>query len=132
MIKAIASFIIVLGLSMSLAGGLAVGFIASEAREEMVVTAEDSSRPNRAVIGPLEMKAQADIIEHHTLDRTDGLRYAEMDRENEARPMWITATVLRTALHFGLLSYAFAFFVIVVGLMMALNGAALWGVAKRA
>ena len=132
MIKAIASFMLVIGLSMSLAGGLAIGFIASEAKAENVVTAEDSSRPDRAVIGPFEMKAQADIIETHTLGRTDGLRYSEMDRENEARPMWITATVLRTALHFGLLSYAFALFVVVVGLMMALNGAALWGLAKRA
>ena len=77
------------------------------------------------------MLSQADNIEKHTLARTDGLRYSEMERDNEARPMWITATTLRTALHFGAMSYAFSLFVIVVGMLFMLNGAALYTVARK-
>ena len=110
---------------------MALDYINDEALVENIYTGDDATIPEQIVSGPLTMLAQAENIEKHTLARTDGLRYAEMDRDNEARPMWITATSLRTALHFGVLSYAFAAFTIVVGVLFMLNGAALWLLASR-
>jgi len=131
MLKAFAAVMIVIGFAFSASGVVAIDFINDEALVENVMTGDDASIPNQLVSGPFTMKAQADNIEKHTLARTDGLRYSEMARDNEARPMWITATTLRTALHFGVMSYAFSLFVIVVGLLFMLNGAALYTVARR-
>ena len=131
MLKAFAAVMIVIGFAFSASGVVAIDFINDEALVENVMTGDDASIPDQIVSGPFTMKAQADNIEKHTLARTDGLRYSEMARDNEARPMWITATTLRTALHFGVLSYAFALFTIVVGLLFMLNGAALYTVARR-
>jgi len=131
MLKAFAAVMIVIGFAFSASGVAAINFISDEAQAENVYTGDDASIPEALVHGPFTMKSQADNILKHTLARTDGLRYSEMDRENEARPMWVTATTLRSALHLGILSYGFALFVVVVGLLFMLNGAALYTVARR-
>ncbi len=127
----LAAVLIVVGLAFSVSGAVAINFISAEAQIENVYTGDDASIPDALVNGPFTMKAQADNIEKHTLARTDGLRYSEMDRDNEARPMWVTATTLRTALHFGILSYAFATFTLVVGLLFMANGAAILAVNRK-
>ena len=131
MLKAFAAVMIVIGFAFSASGVAAINFITDEAQIENVMTGDDASIPNALVDDPFTMLSQADNIEKHTLARTDGLRYSEMARDNEARPMWITATTLRTALHFGAMSYAFSLFVIVVGLMFTLNGFALLVINRR-
>ncbi|MDP3984864.1 MAG: hypothetical protein Q8Q52_07685 [Acidimicrobiia bacterium] len=90
------------------------------------------------------MYAQADIIEHHQLDSTDGLRYAEMPRQvpqldeagpavigddgepvmvsNPARAGWITATTLTAALNVGLLAYALSALAVVIGVTLITTG----------
>ncbi len=130
-VKVLASVMLTVGLAFGATGAVAMNFISNEAVVENIYTGDDASIPEQLVNGPFTMKAQADNILHHTLARTDGLRYAEMDREDENRPMWVTATTLRTALHFGILSYAFSLFVIVVGLLFMMSGAALWLTTKE-
>ena len=127
----LAAVLITVGLAFSVSGVVAINFISAEAQIENIHTGDDASIPEALVNGPFTMKSQADNILKHTLARTDGLRYAEMARDNEARPMWITATTLRTALHFGVLSYAFALFTSVVGLMFMLNGVAILVVNRK-
>ena len=131
MLKAIAIALVSVGLVFSVAGAVALNHIVDEAQIENVVTGDDASMPNQLVDDPFTMISQADNIETHTLARTDGLRYSEMARDNEARPMWVTATTLRTALHFGAMAYAFSLFTIVVGALFMLNGVALLVVNKR-
>ena len=43
---------------------------------ENIVTPDDAVFPQVPVRGPMSMWAQADIIEHHQLDSTEGLRYS--------------------------------------------------------
>jgi hypothetical protein len=87
------------------------------------------------------MWAQSDIITEHQLNRTEGLRYAEMPGQveqidevtgevvldeagepvmvqNAERMSWITATALTTVLGMGILAYAFSAFALVVGLTL--------------
>ena len=127
----IAAILLALGLAFSVSGVVAMNYISAEAQIENVHTGDDASIPEALVNGPFTMLSQAENIEKHTLARTDGLRYAEMARDNEARPMWITATTLRTALHFGVLSYAFALFTIVVGFAFMLNGVAIYALGRK-
>jgi hypothetical protein len=108
---------------------------------ENIVTPDDAAIPGIAVRGPISMWVQSDIITHHQLGSTDGLRYAEMERlvpqideatgevvldeagepvmvPNDARMSWVTATSLTTVLALGILSYAFSAFAFVVGLVL--------------
>jgi hypothetical protein len=138
-------------LAMVVGGGSVLGGIAGavytyqEAAVENIVTPDDAVFPGVDVRGPLSMWAQSDIIVQHQLDRTEGQRYAEMDREvpqideatgevvvdeagepvmvpNEARLSWIDATSLTTVLGVGIMAYALSAFAIVVGLTMAALG----------
>ena len=108
-----------------------------QAAVENITTPGDAVFAEVPVRGPLSMWAQSDIITEHQLNRTEGLRYAEMDREvpqvdeagepildeagepvmgpNHDRLSWIDATALTTVLGVGIISYAFSAFAIAVG-----------------
>jgi hypothetical protein len=140
----VAIFAMVIGVGSMLAGIAGAAFTYQQAAVENIVTPDDAILPEVPVRGPLSMYAQSDIITQHQLDRTEGLRYAEMDREvpmvdengepvldeagepvmgpNEARLSWIDATSLTTVLNVGIMAYALAAFAIVVGATLALLG----------
>ena len=110
------------------------------AAAENITTPDDAVFAEVPVRGPLSLWAQSDIITTHQLDRTGGLRYAEMERqipavdeagqpvldeagepvmvENAARMSWINATALTTVLGLGILSYGFSAFAFAVGVIM--------------
>ena len=137
-------FTLVMGIG-SLAGGIfGAAYTWNQAASENITTPDDAIFPEVPLRGPLSMYAQADIIEHHQLDATEGLRYSEMSRQvasldeagnpiigadgepvmvaNAARASWVNATALITALNVGLLAYALSAFALVVGLTMIASG----------
>lgn len=85
---------------------------------ENIVTPADASIPEKPVRGPFTLKAQADIIRYHTLAMTGGQTFAEMDRTDSTRDIWITATTLATALNMGILAYATCGLVVLFGLFL--------------
>jgi hypothetical protein len=125
----------------SVLGGIAGSiYTYQQAAVENIVTPDDARIAEAPVRGPLTMWAQSDIITQHQLDRTEGQRYAEMDREvqqvdeagtpmvdengdpvmgpNMDRMSWIDATSLTTVLGMGILAYALSAFAIAVGLTL--------------
>lgn len=129
----------------TLAGGVfGAVYTWNQASAENITTPDDAIFPEVPVRGPLSLYSQADIIEHHQLDSTEGLRYSEMPRQvaqldeagapvigedgepvmvsNAARTSWITATTLTTALNLGLLAYALAALAMVAGATMIASG----------
>jgi hypothetical protein len=137
LISIVALFAIIVGIG-SMLGGIAGGvFTYQQAAVENITTPDDAVIAEAPVRGPLTMWAQADIITHHQLERTEGLRYAEMERmvpavdeagepiigedgepvmvPNETRLSWIDATSLTTVLNMGIMAYALAAFAFVVG-----------------
>lgn len=71
----------------------------AELREEKIILSQDDENaPEERVDTAEEAIEQAEQIEKHTLERTGGKRYAELDREDPAREQWVKATTLRTAL----------------------------------
>ena len=119
---------LVVGIGSFAGGAFGAVYTWNQAAAENITTPDDAIFPEVPLRGPLSMYAQADIIEHHQLDSTEGLRYSEMPRQvasvdeagnpvigedgepvmvaNAARASWITATSLITALNVGLLAYA--------------------------
>jgi hypothetical protein len=139
----------------SIAGGVfGAWYTYDQAVAQNVTTPDDAAIAETPVRGPFTMWAQSDIITHHQLDNTDGLYYAEMEREvpqldeagqpvldengeqvmvpNEARASWINATALTTALGLGIVSYALSAFAIFAGVALALAGYAFLHIRKRA
>jgi hypothetical protein len=148
LITVVAITAIVIGLG-SVAGGIAGAvYTYDQAATQQILTPDDAALPGVPVRGPISMWAQQDIITQHQLEGTGGLYYAEMPREvpvvdeagepvldeagepvmgpNQARASWITATTLTTTLQLGIMAYALAAFAVVVGLVLALTGAALY------
>jgi len=135
---------LVVGIGSFAGGVFGAVYTWNQATSESITTPDDAIFPEVPVRGPFSMYAQADIIEHHQLDSTEGLRYAEMPRQvasvdeagnpiigedgepvmvaNAARASWITATGLITALNVGLLAYALSAFALVVGITMIASG----------
>jgi len=129
----------------SMAGGIfGAWYTWDQAVAQDVTTPDDAVIPETPVRGPFTMWAQADIINHHQLERTEGLYYSQMEREvpqvgengeavldengeavmvpNEARSSWLNATTLTTALSVGIISYALSALAFVVGLTLVFSG----------
>ncbi len=137
---AIALAAIVVGAFSALGGIGGAIYTYQSAAVENINTPGDAVIADAPVRGPLTMWAQSDIITQHQLDRTEGLRYAEMERlvpqvdengavvldeagepvmvNNDVRLSWIDATALTTVLGMGILAYAFSAFALVVGIVL--------------
>jgi hypothetical protein len=102
--------------------------------------------PGQLITTGAQARAFADIMEFHTLEATQGKRYAEMGRfltpsggdtsdealaaktedgrpvENGLRNMWVTETALTTALNTSYFAERVAYFSIVMGAALLLTG----------
>ena len=102
--------------------------------------------PGQLISTGAQARAFADIMEFHTLEATEGKRYAEMGRfltpsgedtsdealaaktedgrpvENGLRNMWVTETALTTALNTSYFAERVAYFSIVMGVALLLTG----------
>jgi hypothetical protein len=100
----------------------------------------------QAITTGADARAFADVMEAHTLESTEGKRYAEMGRfltpsgedtsdealaaktadgrpvENGLRNMWVTETALTTALNTAFFAERVALFSIVMGVALLLTG----------
>jgi hypothetical protein len=102
-------------------------------------------QPGQKITTGAEAKQFATVMEHHTLEATEGKRYAEMGRfltpsgedtsdealaakqngrpvENGLRNMWVTETALTTALNMSFMAEQLSLFGIVVGIALLLTG----------
>jgi hypothetical protein len=91
------------------------------AREQIVGT-DDSTIPGQKVDTGKEAEAFAAVIRKHTLEATGGKTYAQMDREDPQREMWVTSTALSTALNTAYFAESVATFAIVMGIALLLTG----------
>ena len=121
--------------------------VRSDLAREMIVGTEDSSIAGQKVDTGSEAQTFAATIRKHTLESTEGLTYAQMDRfldengkptsdeskaainpetgkpvENGLRNLWVTSTALSTALNTAYFAESVATFAIVMGIAMLLSG----------
>ena len=140
------------------AGAIGIGITGfNDVRDEIaaqnIVAGDDAAELTNGALQPgdeiktgAQARAFADIMEHHTLDATEGKRYAEMGRfltpdgkdtsdealaaktpegrpvENGLRNMWVTETALTTALNTAFFAERVAIFSIVMGVALLLTG----------
>jgi hypothetical protein len=113
---------IVLGTLLVLGGIGTWVLVSSTLSDQRITTPEDACLPGRTVNGPFTAYCQASIIDQHTLDSTDGLTYAELDREDPRRDMAMNSSFLQASLFTSILAFGVAAMAIGMGLLFILIG----------
>ncbi|MBX3093622.1 MAG: aromatic ring-opening dioxygenase LigA [Cryobacterium sp.] len=118
------------GIVFVLVGVLIWVAVATQLRAENIVIPPDAiAFQGQTVSGPLTAYVQADIIQRHALELSDGRTYAELDRDDPARATMMNASFLRASLFTSVVSFGVAAFAIGVGLLFVLFG---WAVRRLA
>ena len=117
---------IVAGALLVLAGGATWTVVRSQLVAENIVIPEDAMAfQGNVVDGPLDAYVQADIINHHALETSGGLTYAEMDREDPLRAVVMNGSFLRASLFTSVIAFGIAAFAAGLGVLFGLIGFAL-------
>ena len=122
---------IIAGAVFLIAGGVTWASVSSHLAAENITVSEDAAAfGGQTVDTPWEAFAQADIINHHALEATDGLTYAELPQDSEVRGVAMQASFLRASLFTSVVAYGVALFAAAIGVLAILFGWAFVRLAK--
>lgn len=124
---------VVLGIVLIL-GGIATWIaVSTMLGQENITVADDAScLAGDEVNGPLSAFCQAQIINQHALDSTDGLTYAELPRDSELRPVAMNASFLRASLFTSVVAFGVAGMATLMGIVFVLIGLGMRDVGEKA
>jgi hypothetical protein len=113
---------LVLGALLIIGGVVTWTLVSSTLSEQRITTPEDACLPGRTVSGPFTAYCQALIIQEHTLDTTEGLTYAELDREDPRRQVAMNSSFLQASLFTSVVAFGVAAMAIGMGVLFILIG----------
>jgi hypothetical protein len=113
---------VVLGVLLIIGGIGTWAMVSTTLADQRITTPDDACLPEREVRGPFTAYCQADIIDQHTLETTDGLTYAELDREDPRRDMAMNSSFLQASLFTSILAFGVAAMAIGMGVLFILIG----------
>ncbi len=124
---------VVLGIVLIL-GGIATWIAVSVmlGQENITVADDANCLAGDEVNGPLSAFCQAQIINEHALDSTDGLTYAELPRDSELRPVAMNASFLRASLFTSVVAFGVAGMATLMGIVFVLIGLGMRDVGEKA
>ncbi len=130
-LRLLAILVIVGGVILSLAGAVTWVVVTNQLSDEKITVAEDADNfAGDKVDGPLTAYAEADIINQHALEETDGQTYAQLERDDPRRDTVMTASFLRASLFTSVVSFGVAAFAFALGLLLIIIGWALLRVER--
>lgn len=122
---------IILGILMIVGGG-ATWFVVSDTLDRQEITvSEDGCLGGQEVNGPFTAYCQANIIEEHTLNSTDGLTYAQLDQDDPRRELAMNSSFLQASLFTSVLAFGVSAMAIGMGVIFILIGLGIRDVAER-
>ena len=117
---------IIFGIIFIIAGGVTWGAVASNLAAEKITVSDDAQAfGGQLVDTPWEAWFQADIINTHALEASDGKTYAELDQDDPTRQTVMTASFLRASLFTSVVAFGVALLVVGIGVVFILVGWAL-------
>ena len=121
---------IIAGVVLIVAGATTWVMVRSQLVAENITVAEDAAMfGGERVDGPLDAYVQADGINHHALEMSEGRTYAELDREDPLRATVMNASFLRSSLFTSVIAFGVAAFAAGLGVLFVLVGTALRSLA---
>jgi hypothetical protein len=130
-LRLLAILVIVGGLILSIAGAITWVVVTDQLSDEKIVVSDDAENfAGDKVDGPFTAYAEAEVINDHALEDTDGQTYAQLDRDDPRRENVMTASFLRASLFTSVVSFGVAAFAFGLGLLLILIGLALLRVDK--
>lgn len=100
--------------------------VSTQLRAEQIAIPDDAiAFPGKIVDGPVDAYIQADIIQHHALELSDGRTYAQLPQDDERRATVMNASFLRASLFTSVVSFGVALLAAGIGLLFILFGLAL-------
>lgn len=122
---------IILGILMIVGGG-ATWFVVSDTLDRQEITvSEDGCLGGQEVNGPFTAYCQANIIEEHTLNSTDGLTYAQLGQDDPRRDLAMNSSFLQASLFTSVLAFGVSAMAIGMGVIFILIGLGIRDVAER-
>jgi hypothetical protein len=123
---------IVVGVILILGGVATWVVVSNELTDEGITVSDDAScLAGDEVNGPLSAYCEAQIIEQHALDATEGQTYAQLDREDPLREVAMNASFLRASLFTSVVAFGVAGMAILQGILFILIGLGIRDVAMR-
>jgi len=125
-VRGIGLVTIVAGIVMILAG-LGVWVVVSQtlADEEITVSEDASMFAGQQVTGPFTAYAQAEVINKHALEASEGQTYAQLEQDDPTRETVMNASFLRASLFTSVVAFGVCALVIGLGILFILLGGAL-------
>jgi hypothetical protein len=106
--------------------------VSSTLGDQQITVADDAScLAGNDVNGPFSAYCEAQIIEHHALDATDGLTYAQMDRDDPRRATAMNASFLRASLFTSVVAFGVAAMAGGMGVVFILLGLGMRDVSEN-
>ena len=119
----VAVFTMIAGAVMIVSGAATWITVQSSLADERITVSDDSPRfAGDPVDGPLTAYQEAQMIEQHYLESTEGMTYAELDREDPLRQTAMTASFLRASLFTSVVAFGVAAMATGVGVVFFLLG----------
>jgi len=132
-VRLLGLLVMVGGILLALGGAATWALVQTSLADEQITVAEDARWfAGEPVDGPLTAYAEADIIEHHALEASEGKTYAELDREDPVRATVMNGSFLRASLFTSVVSFGIAAMAVGLGVLFVLVGAALTRLAPAA
>lgn len=121
------------GVVLAIAGVVTYVVVQQTLADQKITVSDDAScAAGDDVNGPLSAFCQADVINQHALASTGGKTYAQLDREDPNRQTVMTASFLQASLFTSVVAFGVAAMAIGMGILFALIGWVLIGLAKTA
>ena len=125
-VRTVGLLTIIFGIIFIIAGGVTWGAVASNlAAEDITVSDDAQAFGGQLVDTPWEAWFEADIINTHALEATDGQTYAQLEQDDERRGTVMTASFLRASLFTSVVAFGVALLVVGIGIVLVLIGWAL-------
>jgi hypothetical protein len=131
-LRVIAVLVIVAGAVFAIAGLITWFVVQDQLADENITVADDADRfAGEPVDGPFTAYAQANTIERHGLEASDGLTYAELPQDDPRRDTVMTASFLRASLFTSIVAFGVAAFAVAIGAVLIAIGIALLRIQGR-
>jgi len=114
---------IVIGVLLIVGGFVTWITVSSTLSDQNITVSDDAScLAGDHVDGPFSAYCEAQVIETHALDATDGKTYAELDRDDPLRTVAANASFLRASLFTSVVAFGVAAMAILIGVLFVLIG----------